>query len=390
MKFFMPDDYGEIEAKYFAELRRQGQVDADPSGWRGGRTDAEQWAPLPQLQPRDLVPYYIDEGDALAPHKESIAALLQAWDGYGIELDQFTLCTSGASASLITLATLKNLGVRRVVFETPSYFGSIDQANQIGLSCELVPTYRREGYAMPSLDHWIGGGESTAIWLTQPRASLGFNQSVHLLDTLLECLPATSYLIIDEATDQSFPIHLGAFAQKQQKANLIRIRSFTKGMGLNGLRLAAIIHSASLRASIVHCLEFFGSSVDAHSLSAVASLAADMGRFTMMLRAANDQVNSLRARTERLVMGSPLAVNPLTNGYIGTVIADLTALGRSHESRRVRLLEGCRHVRTPVMLGASSYVAIDHPTEAIRLNFFRPPDDLLRGVANILNIWQAS
>lgn len=36
MKFFMPDDYAEIEAKYFAELRREEQVDADPSDWLGG------------------------------------------------------------------------------------------------------------------------------------------------------------------------------------------------------------------------------------------------------------------------------------------------------------------------------------------------------------------
>jgi histidinol-phosphate/aromatic aminotransferase/cobyric acid decarboxylase-like protein len=390
MNLFMQDDYAEIEAKYFAELRQQGGVDADPSGWRGGHSDAEPWAPLPELRPNDLVPYYIDEGSALGEHKARLAELLQAWDGYRIPPNDFTVCPSGASASLVTLATLKLLGVRRIVFETPSYFASIDQATQIGLACDLVPTYRIDGYSLPPLDRWFRDDVSVAVWLTQPRASLGFNQPPELVEAILSQLPATSYLVIDEATDQTFPLHLAGFAATHAQGNLIRLRSFTKGMGLNGLRLAAIIHSSSLRAPVTHCLEFIGGSVDAHSLSAIGSLAADVTRFEAMLRAANDQVNALRVRAERLSLGSPITVNRLTNGYIGTMVADLTALGENHIDRRTRLLEGCRRVRTPIMLGASSYMAVDFPTEAIRLNFFRPPDDLLRGIANILDIWSSS
>lgn len=390
MSPFLPDDYAEVEATYFAELRQRGEVEADPSGWRGGRVDAEQWAPLPRLRTSDLVPYYIDEGEALARHKELIATLLRAWDGYDIRQDEFTLCPSGASASLVTLATLKHLGVGRIIFETPSYFASIDQAAQLGLACDLVPTYRRDAYALPPLEPWIREGSGVAVWLTQPRASLGFNQPAELIARLLEQLPPTNYVVVDEATEQTFPLHLGQFAAEHRAANLIRLRSFTKGMGLNGLRLASILHPARLRAPFVHCLEFIGASVDAHSLNAVCTLAADTGRFRVMLEAANNQVNALRGRAERLVAGSPLSVNHLTNGYIGTMVADLTALGDEQAERRIRFLEGCRRVRTPVMLGASSYVAVDAPTEAIRLNFFRPPDDLLRGITNILSIWPVS
>ena len=32
-RLFMVDDYSEIQAMYFADLQRQGNVDADPSGW---------------------------------------------------------------------------------------------------------------------------------------------------------------------------------------------------------------------------------------------------------------------------------------------------------------------------------------------------------------------
>jgi hypothetical protein len=240
------------------------------------------------------------------------------------------------------------------------------------------------------LQYWVRDGVNTAIWLTQPRASLGFDQSVELIDDLMRRLPSTSYLIVDEATDQTFPLHLGAFAQSHRLGNLIRLRSFTKGMGLNGIRLAAIVHSSALRDPIVHCLQFLGSTIDAFSLKAIGILGEDTTHFSTMLRAANEQVINLRARAEGLLLGTPITVNRLINGYMGTMVADLTTLGDDHPNRRVQLLEGCRRVRTPVLLGASSYVATDPPYEAIRLNFFKPGFDLLRGIANILSIWDAS
>ncbi len=387
MNFFLPDDYSAIEASYFAELRNSGLVDAEPSGWRNGHSMAEKWAPLPQLRPADLVPYYIDEGDALAQPKELIAKLLTAWDGYAIRPTEFTLCQSGAMASLITLITLRNRGVKRIIFETPSYFASIEQAAEIGLEISLVPTFRRNEYSLPALEAWLLDGNNVAIWLTQPRASLGFNQSIDVLMKLLDGLGPSSHLVVDEATDQTFPTHLGKFAELQGN-KLIRLRSFTKGMGLNGLRLAAIIHKEEQRSWFSGALELVGGSLDIHSLQAVGLLAANPDRFRLMLEAANAQVNTLRAKTETLVAGSPLTINRLTNGYIGSMVADVSELGTTHAEARSRLLAGCRRVRTPVMLGASSYFAVDPPLEAIRLNFFRTADELLRGISNMLKIWQ--
>lgn len=159
-------------------------------------------------------------------------------------------------------------------------------------------------------------------------------------------------------------------------------------MGLNGLRLAAAIHPRPFRRTMVDCLEALGGSLDVHSLRAVGDLGANMARLRAMLRAANQQVNDLRAKAERMTRGSPLQVNRLTNGYIGSMVADLSALGRTHSERRARLLEGCRRARTPVMLGASMYLAKDHPFEAIRLNFFNHPEHIVRGIANVIGIWE--
>lgn len=99
------------------------------------------------------------------------------------------------------------------------------------------------------------------MWLTQPRASLGFNQPAELFARSFEQLPATCYVVVDEASEQTFPLHLGRFAAEHRGANLTRLRSFTKGVGLNGLRLASILHPTRLRAPFIHCLEFIGASV---------------------------------------------------------------------------------------------------------------------------------
>ena len=387
-RLFMVDDYSEIQAKYFAELQRQGNVDADPSGWLSTYSEAENLLQLPRLVARDFAHYYIDEGNALKAEKEPVAKLLSAWEGHPIAHDEFTLCPSGASASLVALAMLKGLGVSRVLVETPCYFATLEQAQQIGVRFDLIPTYFDDGYELPNLQERGRKSSPVAVWLTQPRASLGFDQSRKAAERLLERLGPHGYLVVDEVTDQSFPAHLSLVGRESGWARWVRIRSFTKGMGLNGFRLAALLHPASLRQAVVACLETFGGALDVHSLKMITTFSNDLPRLRAMLRAANDQVNSLRAKAEKLVMNTPLVVNSLTNGYIGTAVADLKILGRTHAERRARFLKGCKDMRTPVMLGATSYMAKDPPREGVRLNFFMQPEQIIRGINNILRIWK--
>jgi len=387
---FHPDDYGAIDAKYFARLRQEGLVDADPSGWLATVSEAARYLRLPYAPSHAFARYYIDEGSTLKSHKEAFATLLSEWEGRVVGPDEFTLCPSGATASVVTLASLKALGVTCVQFETPCYFASIEQSEQLELPITLLPTYRRDSYRLPTPFARPRRGYPSAVWLTQPRAFLGFNQDRADVAAISRQLGPSGFLVVDEATDQSFPAHLCNLPSDSLSARVIRIRSFTKGMGLNGFRMAAILHPAHLRTVIVGGLESFGGALDAYSLNTICDFAKDIPRLKTMLTAANLQVNRVRRAAERLVMGTPLAVNHLVNGYIGSVVADLTDLGRSQPRRRTRLLEGCCHMRTPVMLGASSYMAKDPPNEGIRLNFFMAPDHITRGIANILSIWNRS
>jgi DNA-binding transcriptional MocR family regulator len=385
-RFFALDDYNRIQAQYFADLKRQGRVRADPSGWLDTYSSAEALLPAHSLPPHSITRYFVDEGSALGPPKERIRRLLSAWESREISIDGFTLCPSCGNASLVTLSTLKDCGVKKILFETPAYFATIEQAALLRIPFQLLPTYRDQNYRLPDLGQYMSRNLPTAIWLTHPRASLGFDQPHKLIRALLEQAGPRGYLVIDEATDQSYPAHLGG-KSRFPRDRLIRLRSFTKGMGLNGFRAAVILHPDKLRENLTHSIEALGGSLDAHSLFAVAEFAAAPARFHRMLAAASQQVNDLRHVAERLVRGSPVTINRLTNGYIGSMVLDLSLIGRSQAVRRRRLLEWCKAVETPVILGASMYIAKAPPTETIRLNFFNLPDHIVRGVTNILRLW---
>ncbi len=121
---------------------------------------------------------------------------------------------------------------------------------------QLIPTYLRNQYALPDLTQMLRDGPNTALWLTQPRVALGWNQPIDLMSRVLETVSTHNFVVIDEVTDQSFPAHLGRLRVLAPNANLIRVRSFTKPMGLNGFRLSAILHPRSLRTSFTSALDF--------------------------------------------------------------------------------------------------------------------------------------
>jgi DNA-binding transcriptional MocR family regulator len=361
-------------------------VDADPSGWLLAYSQSEDLIIFPKVNRHDFARYYLDYGSGLSPYKEHLSSLLSAWEGNEVKPDDFTLCPSGALGSLITLGALRAQGIKRVLFETPCYYGTLEQAEEMGFEVERIPTYRRDRYELPDVTKMLRSGSRSVLWLTQPRVALGWNQSIDVLLRVLEDLDRRDFLVIDEVTDQSYPAHLGPLRVLSPDANLVRLRSFTKAMGLNGFRLSAILHPRRLRKSFTEALELFGGTLDAHSVLTVDALSQNAGHLESMLLAASRQVNDLRAKTQRLTRKSAITVNPLVNGYIGSVVVDLSGLGTCQEQRRTRFLEGCRAMRTPIILGASFHMANDPPYEAVRINFFMQSDQVLRGVTNILRI----
>jgi len=338
---------------------------------------------------RELAHYRIDEGRALGRTKELIVQLISAWEDHEVEEDNVTLCHSVSEATLATLIFLKRKNISTIIFETPGYGVTINQAKHLGLSVLLCPTYTKYNYQIDLEALNLERLSPCALWLTQPRMSLGFDQSIPSIESALDKLSDNDFLVIDEATEQHFPSHLRGL-WKRADPRIIRLRGFLKGAGLNGLRLAFLLHHARLRSSIEGSQEVIGTSLDAFSLQAAVAVAEAEGRLKDLLHVANQQTTSLRIKAERISFGTDVHISRLVNGYIGCAMLDLRQIPGSYEEKRKSLLRYCFERRMPVLLGASMRFAFDADWERIRLNYFTQTNQLLRGIANLVEFVEKS
>jgi histidinol-phosphate/aromatic aminotransferase/cobyric acid decarboxylase-like protein len=379
---FRPDDFDAINAAYFSELRTDGRPFLDPSGWLETYSTAAELMPEIPVRSSDLGRYYLDEGHALGATKDAIVSLISAWERRSVRDDAVTLCHSISEGTLSILVALRRRGIREILFETPGYAVTMNQAEYLGLHRVMIPTIRTENFRA-DMARLVPAAVPTAVWITQPRMSLGSNQRPADVRRILERLGPADFLVVDEATEQEFPSVLRD-SEVGSHPRMIRIRGVTKGMGLNGVRLAFVLHDPGFRDDLESAQEVVGGSLDLFSLRAAAVLAADVNRFTTMLYAARQQTTGLHSRAARSTAGSRVVLSPLVNGYMGSAWLAVPDPNRYDETRR-ELLSFCRVRRTAVIVGASMRFAFDPTFEAIRLNYFNRENHILDGVKTIVD-----
>jgi histidinol-phosphate/aromatic aminotransferase/cobyric acid decarboxylase-like protein len=370
---FDPNDFDEIYAAYFEDLIAADAIRADPSGWARTETNVE----IPAISPvprEELAHYVTDNRRLIGPEKEVLVGLLSGWDRRGYGFDEVTLTPSISTASLAVLFLLRAEGVKTVVFETPGYYATMDQADALGLRIVLVPTRHDSGYRWTPASFISRMNGTSALWLTQPRYALGFDQAVPGVVELLDALKPTDFLVVDETADQAWPTALSAIEAGVRNSNLIKIRGYMKPLGLNALRLAFVLHSAKWRPQFQELQWLVGAALDRYSLASAVQMAQDPELFRSMLSAARTRVISLRRRLLAFSAGMPMAVSTMENGYLGTLRLDWG--GIDDGSRRMALLEFCRDRKMPVTLGAAMRFARDSFREHVRLNFFMPGTEL--------------
>jgi aspartate/methionine/tyrosine aminotransferase len=299
-------------------------------------------------------------------------------------LDEVTLCPSVSCANLALLCAMKRRGIHRIVFETPAYFATIEQARMLGFDVVRVPSARANGFEVP-IDVFVAlarAREHSAVWLTQPRFGIGTDQSLQRIQALGAALGHQHSLVLDEAGEQRHPSTLCTIGSLE--CDVARTRGLVKGIGLNGLRISFILHPRHWREDLERVLETAGASIDRYSLIGAADLASSANLLPSLLAAANDQVCSLRRQLEVQLLGGWAVPTPLHNSYIGTVILDLSDLPGSYMEQRVALLEECRDLAMPVVLRASIGFAFDPSWEGVRINYFTPAENVVE-TARLLN-----
>jgi len=375
---FCSNDFDAIYAKYFERIIANGLVAGDPSGW--ARTQTEIKVDLPS-SPRSeaFSNYTIDNRRLLGSQKESLVSLLEKWDHQPYSYDEITITPSISTASLTVLLLLRSRGIRTIFFETPAYYATIEQAASIGIRCRLIPTYRRNRY------NWTPtsirrNGSRTAIWLTQPRFALGANQQVKHVEAVLDLLGVHDFLVVDETADMLWPSTLSKIRTGATR-NLIKIRGYTKPLGLNGLRTSFVIHPASLRSALCEFLWIAGGALDLYSLMAAVQIASDANLFQSMLSLTRNRIIEMHRRLSALTTATYVSLSPMENGYLGSAILNWSNIQGEYARKRQSLLEFCSELRLPITLGAAMLFAYENSHEHVRLNYFMPGRDLELGIS---------
>src|SRR5262245_36381353 len=127
---FDRNDYNDLFKEYFEALVLKGVISADPSGWARPESEVKLRVRMPNSG-TPLSHYLIDNRMLIAQDKEQILDLLSAWDGRAFAFDEATIMPSISAASLTVLLLLREEGVESILFETPAYYATIDQAKSV-------------------------------------------------------------------------------------------------------------------------------------------------------------------------------------------------------------------------------------------------------------------
>jgi histidinol-phosphate/aromatic aminotransferase/cobyric acid decarboxylase-like protein len=385
IRAFDKNDYGVIYNRYFASMVADGSLIADPSGWAKTESDC-RFAPPPVPQARVLTDYLIDNRTHLLAEKETIVRLLSEWDQRKYGADEVTLTPSSSSANLAVLPLLQKHGVRSIFFDTPAYYATIDQTEMFGMRAHPVPSYHANGYAWALPDLPTKRRRPVAIWLTQPRFCLGDNQTCSDLSKLARQLTERDFLVFDETAEQQWPSALSAFGFGDSDGPcVIKIRGLTKPLGLNGIRLATIIHPARHRPTLQDYQWKVGAVLDWYSLACMLKIASRKDKFRSMLAAARSRVSRTHARLSAIAEGSDLTLSSMENGYLGSVALDWPRIVGGYAQKRHRLLAYCSDRRVPISLGSAMLFARDPDREHVRLNYFIPATQLECGIYHLID-----
>lgn len=371
-QIFLSDDFDRINNKYFNRLRESQSVRFDPSYWIKNFTEVAL-----EFEFEAVKNYKSDFQFGLKEEKPIVISAFSEWDTCKYRYDDITVCSSATTASLIILAYLKdNFDIKSVFFESPCYFGSLKQAQLLGLNAKRIPTYYEKSF---ELDCKFLQLEETpkVLWVTQPRFGLGNNQIEKQIMNYLYHLSKNDFLVIDEATEQLYPSHLRDFNYFLDD-RIIKIRSPFKPIGINGPRLSTIIHGDKRRKRIQNTLEQVQGAIDTFSLSFTKEV-FEKGKLKYMLSSANQQVIRTYKKAHSFCLGTNLNPSNMENGYIGSVAIALDGSTKYLKSRE-KLLSFCAENGMPVILGANLNFAKDNRREFVRLSYFNEEKEILESL----------
>ncbi len=386
---FEKNDYLQTIDEHYAEFIGGGSVSADLSGWENSPFAlpiVETWTP-PTVA--DLSRYYVDSGQRLKRLKARLIPALEILESDEIEPNDFTLIPSATSGIAIVLAYLKEQGVKELFVEAPTYYAVMDAAGRLGIACNFVAPLESESEQVTSdlkrLED-ILSRPGVCLWLHQPRYALGCDLNRNHLEALSARAVDGRFLVLDEANDDTVP---SLARTLHRKSNVLRLRSLTKVFGLNGVRIALLLHPAGARDKIVDIMWSVGGALDWFSVSVAESVAVPKNLYADMLRQMHERLLPQRRLTIACLRDIPVRLLPGETGFLGSIRLDWRSLAGTEQEKRSRLIHHMAARRIPVMLGAHVYMPKQIGFEHIRLNFLNTPETLREGISAIQSFFSS-
>jgi histidinol-phosphate/aromatic aminotransferase/cobyric acid decarboxylase-like protein len=369
---FLWDDYFQIRSKYFSAKRRYFiPSSADANSIRALSELSDQY-----VANDEMISYQNDEAGMGLEVREAISCVLKA-EGETFSTNEITISPSITSSSINVIHFLLSRGIKKIFLETPCYYATKFQIEAFAIDLHLIPTYRKNFFKWEIHEYNIN---DSAIWITQPRISLGMDQELEILLNLCNELHSkNSYLIIDEATELKVPSVLSNPAFVPFRSRIIRLRGLLKPFAINGPRISFALHGEDIAQDFKKFVWISHGGLDRFSVNTALEIGEKAAEYVAMKKRTHEQIFINYKNFRRCILHGQIQILPYENGYTSALIlpfSNIPLSKKEYASKRNNLIRFIRDNDVFPTLGASMYFAYDGLNEYMRLNYLTNVDNL--------------
>src|SRR5215831_7853659 len=177
-------------------------------------------------------------------------------DGQLPTLKHIAILPNSTQALLLTLAVLKDRGVKQVVVAAPGYFAAVEASRHLGLYLTIVPSadFVTGAFDVAAIAAAMRREKSVLI-ITNPTYSIGVEYDWSELSSLVSALPQGSLVVLDETRLVLNWNNEAPWYDANYPDRVVVIRSPSKIFFINGQKTSVILAAPGIVRSIEHTSE---------------------------------------------------------------------------------------------------------------------------------------
>lgn len=389
--YIFEDDFHSIRSKYFSDIMKNKNWHAIPGGIQDmSIPEYNSLTPI-NISSNDEFKGYKYDDNVNFTYKNEIQNLLNLTENHNYNTDEFTICPSVSLGLLAAFAILKRYGINEVYFETPAYFGAVNQCRLLDIGIKFIPTLLSDNFCvkLEVLKSIINQNidKKIAFMFSDPKFGLGIKQSQEILNFIYSLTSKNVYFLIDEAAN----IETDKQPHINNNENIIRLRGIVKGLGLNGIKVAAIFHDKKFRNDFIELLEGISGNIDTYSYKFIQSIASNAETYNLLKSEARKYIINKYTIFKQIIIRPEVILPPLDSGYIGCIGIQLpyknnNVTPENYSEFKHRILTHAKEIKVPLVTGAALYFPYDLKYEWIRVCYFSSVDNIEKSALSLNKI----